>query len=174
MAMSKTTNDIVWSGKTTEWDTFDRQVARWCRKKFANLGSWFWGDSPPELTFELQKKIFKIEKAKDFRSAQSLWESKEFWTLEYLEEWIEDGFSKTFDYVEEHVSGNAEKETVELGLDGIRSLRSRFITGTGTVDLLQPRLRPWRGLMMLDCQSLANNLSKASATWSRNSSSLNR
>jgi hypothetical protein len=131
MAMSKTTNDIVWSGKTTEWDTFDRQVARWCRKKFANLGSWFWGDSPPELTFELQKKIFKIEKAKDFRSAQSLWESKEFWTLEYLEEWIEDGFSKTFDYVEEHVSGNAEKETVELGLDGIRSLRSRFITRYG-------------------------------------------
>jgi hypothetical protein len=125
----------VYDGRAGKFDDFDKQTARWCRQHFGELHKHFWLQPFPTIdddnVYAFANSIYKVEKKRDSREANRLWETDYFWTKRSVEEWFDEGKRLLFDEIEAQTVGNAGRLVEEYKLERIGGIRSGLMLRYG-------------------------------------------
>ena len=113
-----------WSydGNEDEWNTFDRRLQRYMRKKLGVLGENLWLVTVPDfvtlspLEYDAYcNGVWMAIDCNDSVQARKLWDpASGFWTYAYQRMWVERQLSLMIDYVEEHAKGQVEAEIINF------------------------------------------------------------
>ena len=133
-----------WSydGSEDDWNTFDRRMLRYMRKKLGAFGESIWLGTVPDFVFlgpyefnEYCVEVWKAIDCEDATSARKLWDpASGFWTHQYQRMWIDRQRTLMIDHIEDHAKGQVEIEIINF--DGDKSeirkhLYKQFGAGTG-------------------------------------------
>jgi hypothetical protein len=131
---TKTSNELVYAGEDiTHWFKLDRQVKRWARKKFGDIGEKLWKGSMMTLTQATvgvcaNEVYWYMVENKSLKDANMFWSWNTFWTVAYQQSWREKAMSDLVDYVESHTDGKALKFVTELAVADRFKIRAKMQT----------------------------------------------
>ena len=147
-----------WSydGNEDEWNSFDRRMQRYMRKKLGVLGESLWlGIVPDFITLSPQEYdaycngVWMAIDCNDSAQARKLWDpASGFWTYAYQRMWVERQLSLMLDYVEEHARGQVEAEIINFNGNKYeirKHLYKQFGAGSGG-DIHQKELHFDKGM----------------------------
>ena len=131
-----------YAGLEEEWDSFDRRITRYMRKRFDKFGEDMWSGFIPNID-SLSGESYGIHCERVYRAieinnptkAWALWtHDSGFWGREWQKDWIEREYNLLLDYIEDHSEGQALLELVNFS--GAKSeirkhLYKQFGSGTG-------------------------------------------
>ena len=147
-----------WSydGNEDEWNTFDRRLQRYMRKKLGVLGENLWLGTVPDfatlssLEYDVYcNGVWMAIDCNDSVQARKLWDpTSGFWTYAYQRMWVERQLSLMIDYVEEHAKGQVEAEIINFNGNKYeirKHLYKQFGAGSGG-DIHQKELHFDKGM----------------------------
>jgi hypothetical protein len=145
--MSKTENENEknwkYSGDEHEWDSFDRRMIRYMRKKYDSLGEKLWlgtidvvsDDMDPHDFMEHCDEVLKAIGVMDASEARRIKKDRdEFDDPEWQYNWMKQQLSLMVDYIESHSKGQAEIEIINYEgahIDIRKHLYKQFGAGSG-------------------------------------------
>ena len=134
----------TYSGEEEEWDSFDRRMVRFMRKKLDEFGEKLWmGEAPnvEKLTHgsnefaEYCVEVYHAISINDHRLAKSLFKKgSDFWKKGWQIRWVKRQLQLMIDHIEDHAKGQVEVEIVNFEGDkrNIRQhLYEQFGSGSG-------------------------------------------
>ena len=115
----------TYSGKEEEWDSFDRRMVRFMRKKLDVFGEKLWKGEVVDLAGLDKKKfgdyvleVYKALRITQPREAKELIKkNSEFFTKSWHEPWLTRQANLMVDHIEDHAQGQAEVEVVNYSGD---------------------------------------------------------
>jgi hypothetical protein len=143
--MSKEEESKNWkySGKEEEWDTFDRRMMRYMRKKYDAFGERLWlgqvvvvsDDMDPYDFMDHCDDVMKAIEVLDSGEARRIRRDMDrFEDLEWQYDWMKRQLRLMNDYIESHAEGQAEIEMINYDGD-LRDIRKhlykQFGSGSG-------------------------------------------
>jgi len=137
---------VTWtySGEEEEWDSFDRGMVRFMRKKLDDFGEKLWMGEVPvveTLTYNSNEfaeyciDVYHAISVNDHRLALSLFKKgSDFWKKGWQVRWVKRQLQLMIDHIEDHAKGQVEIEIVNFEGDkrNIRQhLYEQFGSGSG-------------------------------------------
>ena len=131
-----------YDGSEDEWDSFDRRMIRYMRKRYDTFGEKMWLGEIDDVeqmdfnTFEDHiRDVMKAIYINDSSEARRLQKDRdEFETLDWQIDWLRRQFQLMMDYLEAHSKGQAEIEIINYNEhhgDIRKHLYKQFGAGTG-------------------------------------------
>jgi len=132
----------IYDGSEDEWDSFDRRIMRYMRKKYGSFGELLWqGDLTDYTILQGQdfsnycEEVWDAIELHDSTRAKEYWiTTSGFWSKRFQGKWRERQYILLKDHIEEHARGNAEVAVVNYDGDPehIRQyLYKQFGSGSG-------------------------------------------
>ena len=139
---SRTKSNWSYDGNEDDWNTFDRRMQRFMRKKLGVFGENIWMGNIPDLNgmtpFEFDRYCMEVWKAidcEDPSAARKLWDpTSGFWLYEYQRIWIDRQQTLMIDHIEDHAKGQVEIEIINYNgskAEIRKHLYKQFGAGTG-------------------------------------------
>ena len=128
---------VTWtySGIEEEWDSFDRRMVRFMRKKFDDFGEKLWmGEIPVVETLthgsneyaQYCIELYHAISINDHRHAKSLFKKgSDFWKKGWQIRWVKRQLQLMIDHIEDHAKGQVEVEIVNYEGEK-RNIRQHF------------------------------------------------
>ena len=129
-----------WNGTVGEMSDWEKQIARWCRKKWGtSVGNLIWEDGLPNLDTLTEDEFYSHlndvwDSINDSNSTQAkeLWPvTSGFWSKKWHVKWRRKQYDKLFDRIESTVKGSAALEVANLGMDKAKELRHHLMKQFG-------------------------------------------
>jgi hypothetical protein len=131
-----------YAGLEEQWDSFDRKIMRYMRKKFDRFGEDMWMGFIPNIdTLQGEayglycERVYRAIEINNATKAWSLWtHDSGFWGRDWQKDWITREYNLLLDYIEDHCDGQAQLEVVNYtgSKSEIRKhLYKQFGAGTG-------------------------------------------
>ena len=107
----------LWSGEPESMDTWEKQTARWCRKKWGTIvGNMIWEDCLPDLDDQAGftgycQDAWDSINDRNSTHAKELWSmTSGFWSKKWQKKWRVKQYDKLFDKTECSVNDSAALE----------------------------------------------------------------
>ena len=132
----------TYDGSEDDWDSFDRRIMRYMRKKYGSFGEKLWQGDLRNFTLLLGQdfsdyceEVWDAIELHDSTRAKEYWPTTSgFWTKKFQGKWRKRQYVLLKDHIEEHARGNAEVAVVNFDGDpeNIRQhLYKQFGSGSG-------------------------------------------
>ena len=106
----------TYDGSEDEWDSFDRRIMRYMRKKYGSFGELLWQGDLGDYTLlhgqefaDYCERVWDAIELHDSTRAKEYWPTTSgFWAKKFQGKWRERQYVLLKDYIEEHARENAE------------------------------------------------------------------